>query len=334
MSTNILDLDNSIKNNNLKSIYLFYGEETYLIEEYLRKIKKAFGDLSLGINYILHDEQTISSIISDLETPSFGFSKKLIIVRNSGIFKKDYSEPIKDKIKDYIKNNKDILDESVVLIFIEETVHKFDMYKTVEQNGIAIEFQELKPNMLVDKLKRICAMYKVKVKDSNLNYLIEISGTNMQDLINEIRKLIEYTGPGNEITKEAIDKLANKQVQAVIFDLTDSLGTKNSAKALETLDGLIYNKEPLQKIIVILYNHFKKLYLTKLALKDKRNLDEVLDLKANQSFLVRKYTNQSRYFSEEEIRNILNELIDLDYNYKIGLIDIEVGLKTILCKNC
>ena len=28
------------------------------------------------------------------------------------------------------------------------------------------------------------------------------------------------------------------------------------------------------------------------------------------------------------------ELIDLDYNYKIGKIDLNVGLETILCNNC
>lgn len=334
MSTNIKDLDKSIQEGKLNSLYVLYGEETYLIEEYLRKIKKTFGELSTGINYITHDEKSISTIISDIETPSFGYEKKLIVVRNSGIFKKDYKEPIKEKLVEYIKDNKELLDESCVIVFIEDTVHKFEMYKTVEPVGIVIEFQELKPIQLVERLKKICAMYKVKVLDKNLQYLIEISGTNMQDLINEIRKLIEFAGPGGEITKDAIEKLANKQIQAVIFDLTDSLGTKNSTKALETLDGLIYNKEPVQKIIVVLYNHFKKIYLTKMALKEKKNVQDVLDLKPNQTFLSTKYINQSRYFSEEEIRQLLDEIIDLDYKYKIGLIDIDVGLKSILCKNC
>ena len=334
MSTNISDLDKSIQEKNLKSLYLLYGDERYLIEDYLKKIKKTFGDLSVGINYILHDESSIDSIISDIETPSFGYPKKLIIVRNSGIFKKDFNSPIKEKLKNYIKENKKIIDESVVIVFIEEVVHKFEMYKTIEQNGIVIEFKELKQIELVARLKKICSMYKVNVSEQNLKYLIEIVGTNLQDLINEIRKLIEYTGQGNEIKKEAIEKLANKQMQAIIFDLTDSLGTKNTEKALETLEGLEYNKEPAQKILIILYNHFKKLYLTKLALQSKKDIATVLELKANQTFLTTKYINQSRYFNENEIENILKEMIELDYNYKNGNIDIEIGLRAILCKNC
>lgn len=334
MSTDILDLENDLKNQNLHGIYVFYGEEKYLQQEYLRKIKKIFGELSLGINYILLDENNIDTLISDIETPAFGYEKKLIIIRDSNLFKKDCKSPMKEKFKKYVSENMDIINEAVVIVFIEETVHKMDLYKTVEKNAVIIETKELKPIEIKNRLKRICAMYKVQISDQNLNYLIETAGTSMQDLINEIRKLIEYAGENGEIQKEDIDKLTIKEIQAIIFDLTDYLGTKNTEKALEVLNNLIYNKEPLQKIIITLYNHFRKIYLTKLALKERRDLVEVLSLKPNQVFLTTKYRKQAEYFKEKEILQILKELIDLDYKSKSGQIDLDIGLKTVLCKNC
>lgn len=334
MSTNILDLENDLKNQNLHGIYVFYGEEKYLQQEYLRKIKKIFGELSLGINYILLDENNIDTLISDIETPAFGYEKKLIIIRDSNLFKKDCKSPMKEKLKKYVSENMDIINEAVVIVFIEEIVHKMDLYKTVEKNAVIIETKELKPLEIKNRLKRICAMYKVQISDQNLNYLIETAGTSMQDLINEIRKLIEYAGENGEIKKEDIDKLTIKEIQAIIFDLTDYLGTKNTEKALEVLNNLIYNKEPLQKIIITLYNHFRKIYLTKLALKERRDLVEVLSLKPNQVFLTTKYRKQAEYFKEKEILQILKELIDLDYKSKSGQIDLDIGLKTVLCKNC
>ena len=334
MFTNILDLENDLKNQNLHGIYVFYGEEKYLQQEYLRKIKKIFGELSLGINYILLDENKIDTLISDIETPAFGYEKKLIIIRDSNLFKKDCKSPMKEKFKKYVSENMDIINEAVVIVFIEEIVHKMDLYKTVEKNAVIIETKELKPIEIKNRLKRICAMYKVQISDQNLNYLIETAGTSMQDLINEIRKLIEYAGENGEIKKEDIDKLTIKEIQAIIFDLTDYLGTKNTEKALEVLNNLIYNKEPLQKIIITLYNHFRKIYLTKLALKERRDLVEVLSLKPNQVFLTTKYRKQAEYFKEKEILQILKELIDLDYKSKSGQIDLDIGLKTVLCKNC
>lgn len=98
------------------------------------------------------------------------------------------------------------------------------------------------------------------------------------------------------------------------------------------LKNLIYAKEPIQKILITLYNHFKKLYFTKLAIKGNKNVAQSLNLKPNQTFLVSKYTMQSKYFKESELREILQEFINLDYNSKLGNIDAYLGLETILCK--
>lgn len=334
MSTNIIDLENDIKNQKLHSIYVLYGEEEYLKQEYFKKIKKIFGETSLGINYIQLDETNIETLITNIETLSFGYEKKLIVIKNSNIFKKDTKSPMKEKFKQYIIENMEIINESCVIVFIEDTVHKMDLYKTVEKNAIIIELKELKPNEIKTRLKKICSMYKVNISDDCIIYLIENAGTKMQTLINEIRKLIEFAGEGGEIKKEDIDKLTVKEVQAIIFDLTDCLGEKNTEKSLQILNNLIYNKEPLQKIIITLYNHFKKIYLTKLAIKEQKDIVQALSLKPNQVFLVSKYKKQASYFEEKEIENIIKELINLDYESKNGLIDLEIGLKSVLCKNC
>ena len=156
----------------------------------------------------------------------------------------------------------------------------------------------------------------------------------MQDLINEIRKLIEYAGENGKIEKVDIDKLSIKKLESIIFDLTDNLGKKEISKALEVLKNLIYAKEPVQRILITLYNHFKKLYFTKLAVKENKDIITSLKLKPNQTFLVNKYKMQAKYFKESELKEILQNLRDLDYNYKNGLIDLEVGLESILCRYC
>ena len=156
----------------------------------------------------------------------------------------------------------------------------------------------------------------------------------MQFLINEIRKLIEFAGENGTIQKEDIEKLAIKQIDSVIFDLKDNLGSKKISEAIEVLDDLVYQKEPIQKILVTLYNHFKKLYLCKEAVKLNKDVVTALNLKPNQTFLVTKYKKQVSYFKGNDLKNILEELVNLDYNSKIGNIDAEVGLKSILCRFC
>ena len=156
----------------------------------------------------------------------------------------------------------------------------------------------------------------------------------MQELINEIRKLIEYVGPNETITKKYIDELSIKQLDSVIFDLSDNLGKRDITKSLEVLNNLIYTKEPIQKILITLYNHFKKLYIVKMCEKYKKDLAMAMKLKPNQLFLTTKYKAQSKYFTEKELRTIMQEFIDLDANYKVGTIDLNIGLESILCRYC
>ena len=330
-------LEKDLKQNNLQSIYLLYGEEKYLLETAVKKIKKLFGELVVGINYIQIDETNIESLISDLETPAFGYTKKLIIVKDSGLFKKEkkgvakQSKDIYSKIANYINENFKQIKENNVIVFIEYEVIKNELLSIIEKNGIVCNFERLKPLEIKKRIKLICNGYKVNIDDKTMDFFIETCGTNMISLINEIRKLIEFTGENGTITIDSIKKLSIKEFDSVIFDLTDNLGKRNIREALEILKELIYNKEPVQKILVTLYNHFKKLFLIKLSYQEKIDVLNALKLKPNQTFLVTKYKKQAEYFTTKEIRKILEELIELDKNYKMGLIDINIGLESILC---
>ena len=85
----IEELEKELKQGRLQALYVLYGEETFLLENCVKNIKKLFGEKITGINYILLDETNINAIISDIETPAFGYEKKLIIAKNTGLFKKD-----------------------------------------------------------------------------------------------------------------------------------------------------------------------------------------------------------------------------------------------------
>ena len=333
-------LEKDLQQGNLKSLYLLYGEEHYLIDTCLKKIIKLFGECIKGINYIAIDETNYKEMIQDIETPAFGYPKKLIVARNTGIFKKegkrknsDISE-FREKLYKYLEENWKNLSADVVLVFIEEDVDKQNLYKWIDSNGEVCQINFQKAIQLEARLVNICNMYQVKIDRQTIQYFLECCGTNMEDLINEIRKLIEYVGTGGTIKKEMIDLLSIKKLESVIFDLTDSLGRRNLKQALVVYRNLIYQKEPVQKILITLYNHFKKLYLTLVAVNLKKDVATSLNLKPNQVFLVNKYKMQAKYFTEKELKGILSELNNLDYKSKQGLIDIQIGLETVLCEYC
>ena len=106
------------------NLCLLYGKETYFLENVLKKIKKDFGDLIKGINYITLDQTNVQVLISEIQTPAFGYEKKLILARDTGLFKKagkktkgSPSEWI-GKVAEYLEEHQEEMKESVVLVFV------------------------------------------------------------------------------------------------------------------------------------------------------------------------------------------------------------------------
>ncbi len=344
-------LEQEINNKELKSIYLLYGEEQYLIELLLKKIKKKFVNLQRGINYITIDETNIEHLTEEIEIPTFSNDRKLIVVRHSHLFLPSNHKPKKDDVKkdwkhiredisQYIVKNLDTLTENSVIVFIEYEVTNNSLYEVIEKHGVIHQSNYLKLQELVQKLVKICSMYQVNTTSDTMKYLVETSGVNLMDLINEIRKLIEYVGANGTITEKEVDLLSTKSMESMIFELTESMGMKHISKALEQFNTILHEytdilkyDNPAQPILISIYKHFKKLYLCQLAIESNRDIATTLNLKPNQVWLVNKYKKQVSLFNAD-LRPMLQDLIDLDYKSKTNQIDLVLGIECIICKYC
>ena len=159
----IENLEKELKNNQIQSLYLLYGEELFLLESCLKKIKKIFGECIKGINYINIDETNVKELLSDIETPAFGYDKKLIVVRNAQILKKEGKRKneaitkLRNNINETIVKNIETIKRSVILVFVEDEVdEKQELFKTIDKYGIVCKFDFQKPFQLEKRLKAIC----------------------------------------------------------------------------------------------------------------------------------------------------------------------------------
>ena len=110
----IENLEKELKSGELTSFYLFYGEEQFLLESSLKKIKTLFGNSIKGINDIAIDDTNVMHLVSELETPAFGYEKKIVVVKNSGLLKKDGKRKniemtsVRDQLLKYLEENKEV----------------------------------------------------------------------------------------------------------------------------------------------------------------------------------------------------------------------------------
>jgi DNA polymerase-3 subunit delta len=146
-------------------------------------------------------------------------------------------------------------------------------------------------------------------------------------LHSEIKKLAVLYREGEKITRELVSNVCVKSMQGIIFDLTDAIGNKEKKKSLELINELILKKEAEQFILIMLYKHFRNLYLLRVATDEGRASTEELGINP---YVYRKLLGQVKNYDSKELKNILFKLISLDGKSKKGEIDLRVGLEVIL----
>lgn len=317
----------------VKNLYLITGEDLFEREKELNKIKESFGELIKGINYVAIDKDTMYLLGSEVTTYPFGYNKKLIIVNliskmaNSDETTSNKNDWFNEELAQDILNSLDVN----VVVFVGDVQARTKLYKFINQNGKIIECNKIKTKKdLAPWIVSLARQNGKIISLENANYMLQICGTDKLMLSNEIQKLVDYTGEKEEIKKEDIEEVGVRTLETIIFDLTDSVGNRNISVSLRYLDELLIQKEPLQKILIMIARHFKSLLITKICIRKNQSVSEELNIKF--PFIVNKYKEQCRKFKEEELENILINLSNLDSDSKVGKIDLKIGLEMCLIK--
>lgn len=315
------ELEQEIKQNSISGIYLIFGDETYDVERYKDKIVKNFLEPTLGINYFVLDKTSLDSLKDLCEEVSFFGTKKIIEIRDTNL---------KFNLE-YILNfdSKDVL-----IIIVESSIDKRTKeYKELVKKAKVIECTKLKEKDAMFFVKQTLNAYKLQISDELLDYVISSCTTDKLTLINEMKKLVAYATPNSTLTKDIIDNVLTKTLDAKVFDMLDILFTGDKEKTIKEFNELIEQKTYIGIISITIFKQIKQLYMIKLlnekSTKEKITYDVAKELNIH-PFVCGKLKAIEKKYTKEKLKQILLEFANYDRNIKLGTIDAEIGLKNIL----
>jgi len=260
----------------VKPLYVFYGEEKFRRDAAVDILKKRIVPQGLeDFNLIVFEGKSLR--ITDLEEAIESFpvmsEKKLIIVKNYDLFKNP-SEELTALLSS--------LPEEVCLIFLFDNEEfkpdkRTSMYKLVSKVGVTANFAAATPAELRDWLRRRFADLRKNIENTELDYLIFLSGTDMNTLINEVAKVAAHA-PYAQIRKEDIDAVASRCVASRVFELCDNVAAGRADKALGLLEDMFTLRESPVMICAMLGRQMRRLYITKLALQNGKGVGYITEL--------------------------------------------------------
>jgi len=321
-NSDFLKLKQQIKSGTTGNLYLFFGEEIFIKDTYIKIMEKLVpqDDFSDFNRFFLDGKNLDTEKIDDtLDSFPVMAEKKLVIIKNSGIFKLRDSE-VDSSIREYWQEKLKNIPDFVLLIFDEQEVDKRSaLYKSIAKYGLSVEFNYMNDYELVAWIVREAGKCKKKIDKSSAEYLLSLCDPGISNLKNELDKLIDYCD--NEIYKTDIDKVVSKPLSVVIFDITDAITKHDNDTAVNILLRLKESKASAFNVLYLLSSNFDKMLHAKLLLQSGATYEMVASKLKVAPFIAKKYIENSKKFSIDFLVERINQTAELDFKIKQGEID-------------
>ena len=318
-------LKEQIQKGQIGKLYLFYGEERFLIQLYEQRIKKALllpEDEMMNLD-VMQSPQDPLQVQSSIETLPFMAERRVVIIKESGAF--DLKPGKMGELTDLMQD----IPQSTTVVWIESKVDKRSkFYKAVQKYGYVVEFKRLGESELLTWIGQELKRKGVQMDRNTASYFLSLTGNDMVRIQMELEKLSSYAKERGVIRKEDVDSIVSITIENSIFKLTDHLGNQQPAAAYRIYRQLLEDNEPVQRIFFMMIRQFRLLYKASLMQGADRNV--VAKELGVPSFAAGNYQNQARRFGEKRLKELLNRLLELDVATKTGELDAEEAATLVI----
>ena len=297
-------INQHIKTGEFAKIYLLYGEERYLVNQYRDKLLSALTDKDDNLNFMKFAGNGIdtSELLAFCNEMPFFADRRVVLVENSGLFKSSN--------EDFAKKLVEIEDTSVA-IFVEMDVDtRYKLFKAVDKNGEALDFATPDEKMMVTWVKSLFRADGVATTDTAIYKIIEAANMDMNCIKNEVDKMISYAGDTKQVSEHDVDLLCSQDAESKVYQMIDFIIAKQKEKACN------------------------KLLLVKMALSDGAQDASLAKIAGCPVWAVKNYKAQCRGYSMAQLKDIVENCQDMDYKLKTGQVMDNAAMEVMIVELC
>lgn len=299
-----------------KRLYLLWGPEDYLREDYLRQLKALClpeGEDSFSYKRMDGPGLDPDELRNAVDALPFMTERSFVELRDVELNKLKEPEKVAEVLSD--------IPEHCTVALVQGTQFEPDgrlkLIKTLRERAVELKFTPQSQGLLIKWIARRFEAAGKSVTLEAAQRLIFVSGDMMSGLIPEIEKVAAYA-KGSQVTEADVDAVANHLPEAVVFDMSDQISRREYDAALRTLDELLADKsnEPIM-ILAVLGNQMRRLYAARLALErglGAKYLVEACSLRYD--FAASKLLSAARGFTLPQLRRAVELCAETDYQLK------------------
>ncbi len=265
-------LRQQIKAEDIKPFYLFFGDETFLLEKAVEAIReRVLKGSERGFNETVLDleKSSIENVVLSSKELSLNYTHRVLIVKNVRISSSVSRDTIKEQDEPALLKLFSSEPAAVVIFIADEFDKRRKVAKLFLEKATVVEFTRLQADELTAWIKRRFEELGSAIEPQALSQLIGLVGNSLRELNLECEKLAIASYLQNKIvTPELVNKLVADSRTPETFEIADCLLEKDTTKAFYTLKRLLdEGVEPLM-LLGLIASTFRKILITKEMMKN------------------------------------------------------------------
>lgn len=313
-----IELKASLRNG-LKSAYLIFGEDRFLCLDSLKKIENTLGLTFKDMNSVTLSGTSVSAkeIIESANMYPFGDNYRLVVV-------KDYN-PTKNKeeferIQKYLKSPLD----STILVFFNPDGAEF--FKGMSDITL-VDCGKIDPKVATVYIKNYLAKNDIGATDDAIEKLILFTLCDMTKINSELEKLSAYVADTKTLTSEIVENFVVQDQDFQVFELAEFLAKGDGENVFKLIDSFMIKPGSAFALISPLYNNYRRALFVSIN-KDKSTA-ELASLLGVKEFAIKMLDRQVKTFSPKVLKQIVDEIAEMDRKIKVGEMKENVAIKLI-----
>ncbi|MCS6981692.1 MAG: DNA polymerase III subunit delta [Flavobacteriales bacterium] len=312
-----------LRSGQLAPIYILAGEEPW----YIDRLSDAFENSVVeedhkAFDFSKHFGKGLvkQSLLADLRSFPLMGSRRLVILREAQDAEKEKdSSDFLEYLTSYFQQP--TRSTVFVMCYKAKPDKRRTVWKTLMQLPYVRFFLSDKPReqQLPAVINSLAIEAGIHLHPDAVLALMELVGTDMARLDNEIRKLALATGPGAQIDRETVLDKVSFSRQYNIFELYRALAHKNKSQILQIGLNMARNsrENPLIRNINQLFSFFSNLLLFMYYIKREKLSPDQAAQTMNLNFYSRQdYIAALNRYSFEQVQHILALLMEYDLKAK------------------
>jgi DNA polymerase-3 subunit delta len=325
------DLVSNLKQHKIAPLYLFYGEEEFLIQEAVDLIVETVvepGARDFNFNMLYCRDTPVSDIVNLAQTLPFMSEKRLVIAKEIDAFKAADLEELIPYLNDPSPST------CLVLVSNQARFEKKTVTAAVEAHGGVIRFYPLLEREIVGWIESRAKSSGMTIQRDAAQYLWQTVGNDLQKIKNELEKIKLYLKDRTSITFDDVKTVVGDFREYSSFDLAAALGQKNRGKALLILSRLLQEGEAPVGLLGSVAWNFRRLLQAKAMESAGVGPDEIMKKLRVIFHQAGLFKEQMRRYSAEELRESFSVMLEADRALKSGGLNGRLVLERMILKLC